>query len=141
MSDAILRKPGALTDDEYAQMKRHPEIGGKVMDSSSFLRPGLPAVLHHQEWWDGSGYPAGLRGDEISIQGRIVAVVDCYDAIVTSRPYRDASPTDAALAEIRSCAGTQFDPRVVDAFERAVANGFPLDPDTPFLPARAGAGE
>ena len=141
VSDAILRKPGALTDDEYAQMKRHPEIGGKVMDSSSFLRPGLPAVLHHQEWWDGSGYPAGLRGDEISIQGRIVAVVDCYDAIVTSRPYRDASPTDAALAEIRSCAGTQFDPRVVDAFERAVANGFPLDPDTPFLPARAEADE
>ena len=138
VSDAILKKPGALTDEEYAEMKRHPAIGGKVMDSSSFLRPGLPAVLHHQEHWDGTGYPAGLRGDEISLQGRIVAVVDCYDAIVTARPYRGAAPEGDALAEIRACAGTQFDPAVVDAFLRAAARGFPLDPDTPVLPERGG---
>jgi response regulator RpfG family c-di-GMP phosphodiesterase len=136
VSDAILRKPGALTADEYAEMKRHPVIGGKVMDSSSFLRPGLPAVLHHQEHWDGSGYPAGLRGEEISLQGRIVAVVDCYDAIVTARPYRDAATEQAAFAEIRECAGAHFDPAVVDAFLRAAARGFPIDPDTPVLPER-----
>jgi response regulator RpfG family c-di-GMP phosphodiesterase len=136
VSDAILKKPGALTAEEFAEMKRHPAIGGKVMDSSSFLRPGLPAVLHHQEHWDGTGYPAGLRGDEISLQGRIVAVVDCYDAIVTARPYRGAAPEGDALAEIRACAGTQFDPAVVDAFLRAAARGFPLDPDTPVLPER-----
>ena len=138
VSDAILKKPGALTEEEFAEMKRHPAIGGKVMDSSSFLRPGLPAVLHHQEHWDGTGYPAGLRGGEISLQGRIVAVVDCYDAIVTARPYRGAAPEGDALAEIRACAGTQFDPAVVDAFLRAAARGFPLAPDTPVLPERGG---
>ena len=137
VSDAILKKPGALTAEEYAEMKRHPGIGGKVMDSSSFLRPGLPAVLHHQEHWDGTGYPSGLRGEEISLQGRIVAVVDCYDAIVTARPYRGAASEDDALAEIRACAGTQFDPAVVDAFVRAAARGFPVDPDTPVLPERS----
>ena len=138
VSDAILKKPGALTDEEYEEMKRHPGIGGKVMDSSSFLRPGLPAVLHHQEHWDGTGYPSGLRGEEISLQGRIVAVVDCYDAIVTARPYRGAASEDDALAEIRACAGTQFDPAVVDAFIRAARRGFPVDPDTPVLPERGG---
>jgi len=136
VSDAILKKPGALTDEEYAQMKRHPEIGAKVMASSSFLRPGLEAVLHHQEHWDGTGYPAGLRGEEISLQGRIVAVVDCYDALVTRRPYRAAVTDQAALAEIQACAGTQFDPAVVDAFLRASRAGFPAAPDTPALPER-----
>ena len=136
VSDAILRKPGALTDDEYAEMKRHPEIGALVMERSSFLRPGLPGVLHHQERWDGSGYPYGLRGEEISLQGRVVAVVDTYDAIVSSRPYRDAGTCEQALDEIRACAGTHFDPAVVDAFLRAAAHGFPIDPDTPELPER-----
>jgi response regulator RpfG family c-di-GMP phosphodiesterase len=136
VSDAILKKPGSLTDDEYAQMKRHPEIGAKVMASSSFLRPGLEAVLHHQEHWDGTGYPFGLSGEAISLQGRIVAVVDCYDALVTRRPYRAAVTDDAALAEIRACAGTHFDPAVVDAFLRAARSGFPADPDTPVLPER-----
>jgi len=136
VSDTILRKASALTPEEYAEMKRHPEIGARVMASSSFLRPGLPAVLHHQEWWDGSGYPGGLKGEDISLHGRIVAVVDCYDAIVTARPYRDARDQEAAFAEIRSCAGTQFDPRVVDAFIRAARNGFPHAPDTPVLPRR-----
>jgi response regulator RpfG family c-di-GMP phosphodiesterase len=137
VSDAILNKPGPLTGDEYAQMKRHPEIGARVMESSSFLRPGLPAVLHHQEHWDGSGYPAGLAGEAISLQGRIVAVVDSFDAIISSRPYRGAATEADALAEIRSCAGTQFDPRVVDAFVRAAERGFPHDPDTPRLPGRS----
>jgi putative two-component system response regulator len=134
VSDAILRKPSALTAEEYAEMKRHPEMGARVMESSSFLRPGLPAVLHHQERWDGSGYPYGLSGEEISLQGRIVAVVDTYDAIVSSRPYRTAGTCEHALAEIRSCAGTQFDPQVVEAFLRAAERGFPHDPDTPVLP-------
>jgi len=137
VSDAILNKPGALTADEYAQMKRHPEIGAKVMASSSFLRPGLTAVLHHQEHWDGTGYPAGLRGEEISLHGRIVAVVDAYDALITRRPYRAATSNEAALAEIRACAGTQFDPAVVDAFLRAAQAGFPAPADTPALRERA----
>jgi response regulator RpfG family c-di-GMP phosphodiesterase len=136
VSDTILNKPSALTAAEYEEMKRHPEIGARVMESSSFLRPGIAAVLHHQEWWNGSGYPGGLRGEEISLQGRIVAVVDSYDAMVSARPYRDAGSDEGALAEIRACAGTQFDPAVVEAFFRAAQRGFPPDPDTPVLPER-----
>jgi putative two-component system response regulator len=139
VSDAILRKPAALTEAEYAEMKRHPEIGARMMEGSSFLRPGLPAVLHHQERWDGSGYPYGLRGEHISLHGRIVAVVDSYDAIVSSRPYRGAGTCDQALEEIRACAGSHFDPRVVEAFLRAAAKGFPHDPDAPVLPDRVEA--
>ncbi|HSU14658.1 HD-GYP domain-containing protein [Longimicrobium sp.] len=139
VSDAILRKPGALTPGEYDEMKRHPEIGARVMASSSFLRPGLPAVLHHQEWWNGAGYPAGLSGEAISLHGRIVAVVDCYDAIVTARPYRGAASDEAAFTELRACAGTQFDPQVVEAFIRAAERGFPQDPATPVLPERTPA--
>jgi response regulator RpfG family c-di-GMP phosphodiesterase len=134
--DEVLKKPGALTADEYGEMKRHPEIGAVIMERSSFLRPGLPAVLHHQERYDGSGYPYGLRGEDISLQGRIVAVVDTYDAIISSRPYRNGSTCEHALHEIRRNAGTQFDPAVVEAFLRASDNGFPDDPDTPRLPER-----
>jgi HD-GYP domain-containing protein (c-di-GMP phosphodiesterase class II) len=97
-------------------------------------------VLHHQEHWDGSGYPSGLRGDEISLQGRIVAVVDSYDAIVTARPYRGAASEEDAYAEIRACAGSHFDPAVVEAFLRAAGRGFPVDPDTPVLPERGDHG-
>jgi HD-GYP domain-containing protein (c-di-GMP phosphodiesterase class II) len=89
--------------------------------------------------FDGSGYPAGLKGEEISLQGRIVAVVDTYDAIMSARPYRGAGTPEEAMAEIRRCSGTQFDPRVVEAFLRAAEKGFPPDPDTPALPERAEA--
>lgn len=135
--DQVLKKPAPLTFEEYEEMKRHPEIGATIMERSSFLRPGLPAVLHHQERYDGSGYPYGLRGADISLQGRIVAVVDTYDAIVSSRPYRNGSTCEHALAEIRRNAGTQFDPEVVEAFLRASDKGFPDDPDAPRLPDRA----
>ena len=133
--DQVLRKPGRLTDEEYDEMKRHPAIGAGIMERSSFLRPGLDAVRHHQECWDGTGYPDGLRGEQISLHGRIVAVVDTFDALITDRPYRPAAPEADAFDEIRRHAGTQFDPAVVDAFFRAAARGFPYDPDAPRLPA------
>lgn len=139
VGDAILKKPGPLTVEEYADMKRHPEIGAAIMDGSSFLRPGLPGVLHHQERWDGRGYPAGLRGEAISLHGRIIAVVDSYDAMVSNRPYRGGRTREEALAEIRACSGTDFDPVVVEAFFRACDRGFPLDPEMPVLPERAEA--
>jgi response regulator RpfG family c-di-GMP phosphodiesterase len=135
--DQVLKKPAPLTYEEYEEMKRHPEIGATIMERSSFLRPGLPAVLHHQERFDGSGYPYGLRGAEISLQGRIVAVVDTYDAIVSSRPYRNGSTREFAREEIQRNAGSQFDPEVVEAFLRAAEKGFPDDPDAPRLPERA----
>jgi putative two-component system response regulator len=135
--DQVLKKPAPLTYEEYEEMKRHPEIGATIMQRSSFLRPGLPAVLHHQERFDGSGYPYGLSGEDISLQGRIVAVVDTYDAIVSARPYRNGGTYEHAVEEIVRNAGSQFDPRVVDAFLRAAEKGFPDDPDAPRLPERA----
>ncbi len=121
--DRILTKPGRLTEDEYEVMKQHPEIGAAIMRRSSFLRSALPGVLHHQERWDGRGYPAGLRREEICVEGRILAVADTYDAIATTRPYRGGRSAEEAVAELRRCAGTQFDPRIVNAFVRALSRG------------------
>jgi putative two-component system response regulator len=134
--DTILRKPGKLTKEEYEIMKRHPGIGAAIMERSSFLRPALEAVLHHQERWDGLGYPFGLQRDQISVEGRILSVADTYDAIITTRPYRPMRSPAEAVAELRRYAGTQFDPDVVDAFVRAMQNDFPQDPSLPTLPDR-----
>jgi response regulator RpfG family c-di-GMP phosphodiesterase len=123
--DRILTKPGKLTDEEYRIMQRHPEIGAAIMQRSSFLRPAVPGVLHHQERWDGTGYPAGLRAEQICVHGRILAVADTFDAIISTRPYRVQRSVDEAVAELRRCSGTQFDPSVVEAFVRAMEKGFP----------------
>ncbi len=122
--DHLLTKPGALTADEYHVMKQHPLIGAAILERSASLRDAVPGILHHHERWDGAGYPQGLAGDAISVAGRIVAVVDTYDAIVTSRPYRAMRPEKVALQELRRCCGGQFDPRAVDAFFRARGEGF-----------------
>lgn len=135
--DHILKKAGPLTPEEYEVMKRHPQIGAQIVERSSFLRPALPGVLHHQERWDGSGYPAGLKAKEISLQGRILSVADTFDAIVSTRPYRGRRTAQAAVDELRRCAGTQFDPEVVEAFLRAMAKKFPQDAGTPVLRRRA----
>jgi putative two-component system response regulator len=134
--DSILTKPGKLTEEEYEVIKQHPEIGANILRRSHFLRPALPGVLHHQERWDGLGYPSGLHGDSISLQGRILAVADTFDAIVTRRPYRDERSEREAVDELRRCAGTQFDPAVVDAFERALSRGFEQDQAVPAFPPR-----
>jgi putative two-component system response regulator len=122
--DELLRKPAALNAEEYREMQRHPAIGAAILGTSPFLAGAIPGILHHHERWDGGGYPSGLAGEAISLAGRILAVVDTYDAIVTSRPYRDQRPSSVALAELQRCAGTQFDPRVVEAFTRALSSGF-----------------
>lgn len=114
--DAILRKPGPLTDAEWAEMRRHPTAGHSILRDVPFLQEALPTVLHHHERWDGSGYPAGLAGEDIPLGARIFAVIDTLDAITSDRPYRAARSLEDARQEIRRCAGTQFDPRVVDAF-------------------------
>ena len=123
--DHVLTKPGRLTDDEYRVMQRHPTIGAAILESSPFLAEAVPGVLHHHERWDGGGYPNGLTGEDISLEGRILAVVDAYDAMVTTRPYRERRPAGAAVEELRRCAGTQFDPGVVDAFLESMREGFP----------------
>lgn len=114
--DNILNKPGRLDDEEYKMMKSHPEKGADIIKEILFLAPVVPMVLHHQERYDGKGYPAGLAGDEIPIGARIISVLDAFDAMTSDRPYRPAPGADRAIEELRRCAGTQFDPKAVSAF-------------------------
>lgn len=116
IADAVLRKPGPLTPEEQASMRTHVELGHRMVSSIPFLRPAAEIVLCHHEAFDGSGYPRGLKGEEIPIGARIFAVADTADAITSDRPYRKARPLAAAKLEIQRCSGTQFDPRVVQAF-------------------------
>jgi len=116
--DAILRKPGRLTPEEYEVVKQSPLRGNEVIGRMASLREELPGVLHHHEWYDGSGYPHGLRGGDIPLAARILAVADVYDALTSERSYRGALSEDEALAHLRQMAGTQFDPAVVEAFVR-----------------------
>lgn len=116
--DNVLLKPGKLTAEEFEVMKTHTSIGGRILGESDFeiLNMAMEIALTHHERWDGGGYPAGLRGEEIPMSGRIVCVADAFDAMTHDRPYREAVPVADALAELRRCSGMQFDPRVVDAF-------------------------
>jgi len=114
--DAILNKPSALTPEEHAVMKSHPELGAHIIRQVKFLNPALPYILYHHERYDGKGYPTGLKGENIPIQGRLLAVVDTFDAITSDRPYRKSRSIEKAVDEIKRCAGTQFDPVIVKAF-------------------------
>ncbi len=114
--DAILRKPGKLTPEEWVEMRKHPEIGYRILQGINFLEAAREVVLSHQESYDGSGYPRGLKGKEIPLGARIFAVVDTLDAMTSDRPYRRALTHQAARDEILKYSGTQFDPDVVKAF-------------------------
>jgi diguanylate cyclase (GGDEF)-like protein len=116
--DAILRKPGRLTEDEWTLMREHPGVAADVVQRVPALRAIAPLIRGHHERWDGTGYPDGLMGEAIPFGARIIAVADAYAAITTERPYRQQSDSAWALAELRRCAGTQFDPAVVTALER-----------------------
>jgi len=122
ISDRILTKPGKLTEDEWVEMKRHPEIGYRIAMSSPELFPVAEGILCHQEHWDGTGYPQKLRGENIPLLSRIIAVVDAYDAMTQDRPYRAAMSHEAAIAEIERNAGTQFDPQVAQVFIQQFRN-------------------
>lgn len=116
--DAILLKPGPLTPEEWQIMRRHPEIGKALIEKIPFLRGAVPIVFAHHEKWDGTGYPRGLRGADIPLGARIFMVVDAFDAMTFDRPYSRAKPFDVAKVEITRCAGTHFDPAVVESFFR-----------------------
>ena len=116
--EAVLKKPGKLTAEEFEQMKQHPEIGAHILRDVRQLEPVIPGVLHHHERWDGRGYPAKLAGENIPLAGRILCLADCFDAMTSNRTYRPALPFDTALSEIRNGAGTQFDPELAAAFLR-----------------------
>jgi HD-GYP domain-containing protein (c-di-GMP phosphodiesterase class II) len=109
-------KPGKLNEEEWVEMRKHPQIGYTILRSIEFLAPAAEIVLCHQERWDGKGYPNGLEGIDIPLGARIFAIVDTMDAMTSDRPYRKALSFDAALAEIRACSGTQFDPTISEAF-------------------------
>jgi HD-GYP domain-containing protein (c-di-GMP phosphodiesterase class II) len=117
--DAILLKPAKLTEEEWEFMRRHPALGYRILAQVPYLRPAAKIVLAHHERWDGDGYPRRLKEEDIPLGARIFAICDTYDAIISDRPYRKGQSPDAALAEILRCAGTQFDPKVVEAFEAA----------------------
>jgi len=118
--DAIIGKPDRLTPEEYAVMKRHPEIGARILEPVDFLADVVPCVRHHHEWYDGSsrGYPDRLRATAIPYPSRIILVADTVEAMTSDRPYRKALPLERVIEEIESFRGTQFDPDVADAFIR-----------------------
>ncbi len=114
--DSILYKPGRLTDEEYVVIKKHSQIGAEIIRPIHFLKDIIPIILYHHERFDGLGYPAGLKGEDIPFSARIVAVADVYHALISDRPYRKAYPEEDALEIIRQGAGTQFDPEIVKVF-------------------------
>ena len=114
--DSILWKPGKLTDEEWVEMRKHVEYGFKMLKSIHFLRDAALIVQHHHERYDGSGYPDRMSGDNIIIGARIFAIADTYDAMTTDRPYRKALTDRDAREEIKRCNGTQFDPKITEAF-------------------------
>lgn len=123
VDDTILRKASKLDEEEYAKMKVHPERGARLMRDIEMLVPLIPFSLYHHERYDGKGYPYGLAGDSIPIEGRIIAVADTFDAMTSNRPYRKGLAPDIALAELEKGKGSQFDPGCVDAFVRAYNKG------------------
>jgi putative nucleotidyltransferase with HDIG domain len=142
--DAILLKPASLSGEEWLLMQRHADEGARIIDRLGFLQDAVPAIRHHHERYDGTGYPDRLRGEEIPLGARIIHVADALDSMLTTRIYRAARPAGEALAELRQSAGKQFCPRVVDALEQILplesVIGAELDaaaPQTPVPIARA----
>jgi HD-GYP domain-containing protein (c-di-GMP phosphodiesterase class II) len=128
--ESVLCKPGRLTDEEFGKIRMHPEIGHQILEGIPGLQDILPGVLHHHERFDGKGYPHGLAGEDIPLLARIIGVADTFDAMSSNRAYRSKMPREVVLAEIAKCSGSQFDPRVAEAFltldlseyDRLVAN-------------------
>jgi len=120
--DSILGKPGKLTEEEWAEMEKHPEIGERIVRQVDRLKPAAKIIGQHQEKYDGSGYPNGLEAEDITVEARIVAVADAWDAMRSNRPYRDALPKEEAIKELEENKGTQFDPEIVELVLEVVEN-------------------
>lgn len=122
--ESVLQKTGKLTAEEFDAMKKHPEIGARILQDVRQIKQVIPGVLHHHERYDGAGYPMGLAGEDIPLMGRIICLADSFDAMTSNRTYRRALPLEVALAEIRRCSGTHFDPRLAEAFLLTGADGY-----------------
>jgi HD-GYP domain-containing protein (c-di-GMP phosphodiesterase class II) len=120
IAEEILRKPGKLNPHEWSVVKKHTVLGSTIIRPIKFLNRGEESVRHHHEWFNGSGYPDGLRGEDIPLFSRIIAVADAFDAMISERPYRSCLTEQAAIGELKRCAGEQFDPTVVATFLRAL---------------------
>lgn len=118
--DVLLDKPGRLTNEEFALVKQHPVKGAEILSPIKQLGPIIPGILYHHESYDGRGYPKGLKGEEIPLQARILCVADAFDSMTADRPYRSAPGKAFAISEFKRCSGTQFDPKVVEAFLRVL---------------------
>ncbi len=122
--DSILQKEGKLTDDEYSQIKQHPNIGVHILSNATIFEDILPIVEHHHEKYDGTGYPGKLAGEDIPYLARIAAIADSFDAMSSRRAYRDSLPLDKIISEFMRCRGTQFDPKLDDLFIDILENHF-----------------
>jgi HD-GYP domain-containing protein (c-di-GMP phosphodiesterase class II) len=131
IQDTALLKNGPLTDEEWREIRRHPVIGADIVKKLGIYRNSAAIVRHHHERWDGTGYPDGLKGEDIPLGSRIIAVADSFDAMTSNRSYRRARPFPVALEEIVKNAGTQYDPVVVEAFERAMMKPVRADETVP----------
>jgi len=118
--DSILNKKGTLSDEEWKLIKAHPKLGVEILRHVIDLVNCLPVILHHHERYDGGGYPSGLKGENIPLEARILSVADAFDAITSPRPYREQQSTQQALEELKSCTGTQFDPKLIDVFRKII---------------------
>ena len=116
IKDEILSKKGKLSDEEFAELQQHPKYGANIMEQLDLLKDIAPLTLYHHERYDGKGYPLGLKGEEIPIGARILAVADTYDAMIADRPYRKAFPFDYVKKEMKKAAGNQLDPDIVKIF-------------------------
>ena len=122
--DSILQKETKLTDDEYSQIKQHPNIGVHILSNATIFKDILPIVEHHHEKWDGTGYPGRLSGENIPYFARITAVADSFDAMTSRRSYRDSLPIETVISEFENCSGTQFDPKLAELFLDILKNNF-----------------
>jgi putative nucleotidyltransferase with HDIG domain len=122
ISDTILHKPGPLNEEEWVIMRKHPDIGAKIVTGIPFLQETIPLIRHHQERWNGSGYPDGLRGEEIPILARMFAIVDAFDALTSNRPYRQKISEREAVDYLCEEAGVLFDPQIVAVFSNLMIN-------------------
>lgn len=122
--DAVLSKPGKLTDEEYEEIKKHPTIGAQILSNATIFADIIPIVKYHHERYDGRGYPEGLVGEDIPYLARIAAVADTYDAMRSRRPYRDALPIDIVKEEFKKNIGTQFDPDIASLFLDIIKNDY-----------------
>lgn len=115
----VLKKTGPLDENEWKLMRQHPQAGAKMLEGVDHLRAAIPYVLFHHEWWNGNGYPHGLKGEDIPREGRLLAIVDAFDAMTTNRPYHASMSAEAGLDEISRNSGTYFDPMMAEVFIRS----------------------